>query len=97
MYIYIYTFFFVKVSLRSYRLSLDHQWKNLFYVCELEKDSVEHREYLSNFAEISRGSKISARTNLLRTLTFWLTTRFFDKQNTVLPREVPKSVLCMGS
>ena len=41
--------------------------ENLFYVWELEKDSVEHKECLSVFAEISMGSKISVGTNILRT------------------------------
>ena len=55
-------------------------------------------EYLSNCAEICKGTKISAGNNILRNLRYWFPTNgFFDKRNTVLPREVPKSVLCVGS
>ena len=58
-------------------MSLDHKWKNIFYVWELEKYSVEHKECLSNYAEVSTGSKISARTNILRTLRYCFPTSFF--------------------
>ena len=44
---------------------------------ELEKYSVEHKECLSNYAEVSTGSKISARTNILRTLRYCFPTSFF--------------------
>ena len=42
--------------------------KNLFYEWDLENYSVEHKQCLSNCAEISRGTKISGGTNILRTL-----------------------------
>ena len=56
-----------------------------------------YKECLSNCAEICRGTKISAGTNILRNLRYWFPTGFFDKRNTVIPREAPKSVLCVGS
>ena len=49
----------MQIFLGSYRLSLDHKWKNFFYVWELEKSSVEHEDCVSNCEEISRGTKIS--------------------------------------
>ena len=71
--------------------------KKPFDVWGLERYSVEHRECLSNCAQISSWTKISGGTNILWTLGLWFPTGFFSKWNTVLPREVPKSVFCMGS
>ena len=82
----------MQVFLRNFRLSLDYKWKNLFYVWELEKYSVEHKEFLSNCAEIYRENKISAGANTLRTLRYLFPIGFFDKSVTVLPREVQKSI-----
>ena len=80
----------------NYRLSLDHKCEKLFYIWDLEKYSVEHKECVSNCVEISRGTKISRGTNILRTLGLWFPTGFFSKRNTLLSREVPKSVLFEG-
>ena len=77
-------------------MSLAHKWKNFFFIRDLEKSLVEHKEWFSNGAELSRGTKISGGTNILRTSGYWFPTGFFRKQNAVLPREVPKSVLCLG-
>ena len=59
---------------------------------QLKKYSVEHKECLSNCAEISRENEISAGANILRTLIYLLTIGFFGKSITVLSREVQKSV-----
>ena len=57
---------------------------------DLEIYSVEHKQCLSNWAEIARGTKISGKTNILRTSRYWLPTGFLSKSNTVLPQNVPK-------
>ena len=57
---------------------------NTFYVWDLEKYSVEDMECLWNCAEISRGSKISGGTNILRNLRHWLPTGFSSEWNTAL-------------
>ena len=88
---------FVHVFLGNCRLSLDHMCQNLFYGWDMAKHLVEHTECLSNCEEICRGNKISWRTNILRTLRYWRPTGFFSTRNTVLPPEVPKLVLCVGS
>ena len=64
---------------------------------KLEHYSVEHKQCLSNCAEICGGSKISGWTNILRTWRYWFPSGVFSKWNTVLPQEAPKSVLCLGS
>ena len=87
----------VEVLLVNYRLSLDHKCQNLFYVWDLEKHSVEHKWCLSNCVHISRVTKISGATNILRASRYWFPTGFYSKWNTVLPQEVPNSVLSVRS
>ena len=71
--------------------------KNLFYGWYHEKYSFEHQECLLTCAKISRRTKISGGTNILRTLRYWFPTAFFGKLNIVFPWKVPKLVLRMGS
>ena len=47
---------------------MDQKYQNLYYVCDLEKYSVEDQESFLNCAEISRGTKISGGSNILRSL-----------------------------
>ena len=61
----------MQVFLGNYRLSIDHKWKNPFYIKDLEKSSVELKECLSSYAEISIETKIAGGTNILRTSGNW--------------------------
>ena len=92
-YIFVLCKFFWKITDCNWMINV----KNLFYVWDLENYSVEHKQCLSNCAEISRGTKISGRTNILRTSGYWFPTGFFRKRNTASALEVPKSALCVGS
>ena len=58
---------------------MDNQWKNLFDEWNIEKFYVKHNDCISNCAEISRRSKNSAGTNILKTLGYWLLTAFLSK------------------
>ena len=58
---------------------MDQKYQNLYYVCDLEKYSVEHKESLSNCREILRETKTLVGTNILRTLGLWFPTVFFSK------------------
>ena len=71
------------------------KWKNIFYVWKLEKYSVKHKECLSNCVEISRGSKISARSNILRTLRYsFPTSSFWYMKHCPYMRSARISVVC---
>ena len=85
-YLYIW---FVQIFLENYRLSLAHKCQNHFYVWDLENYSVDHKQCLSNCAEISRGTEVSGGANIPRTSTYWFPTCFFRKRNTVSALEVP--------
>ena len=69
----------MQVFLENYRLSLAHKCQNLFHVWDLENQSVEHKQCLSNCAEIARGTKISGATNILRTSGYWFPDSFLSK------------------
>ena len=67
---------FVEVFLGNYRVPVDHKCESLFYVRDLEKSSVERRNCITICSEISRGTKASGETNMLRILRYWFATGF---------------------